>query len=410
MNETIVTGQQIGLLGGPLYTTYKVLGAVCLAKKMKGKAVYWLETNDADFEEVNRINYLDDQGKLRNLKWNVNSQGYSVGFIEVNENLVSLLNYFFDTLSQTEYTDRLRSIATGAYRPGKTLAQSSKDLASRMFGHLGIQLFDPQDREFLRASRDLLIREAERTPEGKQCNLFCVIDKKRVPIFRSDSGFFSRDGNRIDLNQYDLVPNVRTRNIIQDRYFNTHTYVAGPSETDYIAELDDMYAFHRVRKARVVRRMSLILIEPIVSRILTKLGENISEILKGNKDEYRKKVMNKLSGFDHQKVLKTSEELTRNYVSEIEKLGLDAKKVRRLLNQSIKEIVGFRRAQEKKEIAGLLNKADSLFDYLKPYGKKQERVFNLFYYMNLYGGIDFINWLYDHYDSHLSVLEIKNEA
>ncbi|MCP5106082.1 MAG: bacillithiol biosynthesis BshC, partial [bacterium] len=62
---TVVTGQQIGLLGGPLYTVYKVLGAAHLAGKLNGNAVYWLETNDADFNEINHIDYLDAQGQLK---------------------------------------------------------------------------------------------------------------------------------------------------------------------------------------------------------------------------------------------------------------------------------------------------------------------------------------------------------
>ena len=52
MKKTVVTGQQIGILGGPLYTTLKVLGAVRLAQEFKGRAVYWLETNDADFDDL----------------------------------------------------------------------------------------------------------------------------------------------------------------------------------------------------------------------------------------------------------------------------------------------------------------------------------------------------------------------
>jgi uncharacterized protein YllA (UPF0747 family) len=107
LKKVIVTGQQIGLLGGPLYTTYKVLGAVSLSRKLKGRAIYWLETNDADFEEINHIEYLDGRGKPITLKWEKKSQGYSCGFIEVDRKLVSLIDRFFDSLRQTEFTGGL---------------------------------------------------------------------------------------------------------------------------------------------------------------------------------------------------------------------------------------------------------------------------------------------------------------
>ena len=93
-----VTGQQLGLLGGPLYTTYKVLGALHYAEKNRGEAVYWLETNDADFNEINQIHYIDSDKNLRSLKWEIDSKGYSCGRIQVDEKLVSILNEFFNTI------------------------------------------------------------------------------------------------------------------------------------------------------------------------------------------------------------------------------------------------------------------------------------------------------------------------
>ena len=65
MAKPVITGQQIGLLGGPLYTTYKVLGALVYSREIGGNAIYWLETNDADFQEINHLDYLDAQGDLR---------------------------------------------------------------------------------------------------------------------------------------------------------------------------------------------------------------------------------------------------------------------------------------------------------------------------------------------------------
>ena len=77
MNKPILTGQQIGLLGGPLYTTYKVLGAIHYSKSIGGTPVYWLETNDADFDEIKSFHFIDKENGLKTLTWDINSKGYS---------------------------------------------------------------------------------------------------------------------------------------------------------------------------------------------------------------------------------------------------------------------------------------------------------------------------------------------
>jgi len=410
LSKTIVTGQQIGLLGGPLYTTYKVLGATLLAGKLKGKAVYWLETNDADFEEINRINYLDAQGSLQSLRWEKNSRGFSCGFIDVDKKLVNLLNLFFDTIHQTEFTEGLKKIALDAYVPGKRLGEASIDLAKSLFGTLKISLFDSQNTDFLQASRDTLLKEAERTEPGNQANLFCMVNKKRVAVFRTETGFFSRKGESLDLRKYNLVPNVMTRNVIQDLYFGTHTYVAGPGELEYIKKLDEMYASYGVKKARVINRMSVTLIEPRIRKLLKKLDVGISDIIEKKRDEFLYGITRKIIGFDAKQVLKEGKELTDDYITGIDKLGLDTKKIRKLLYGQVKEMVGTKRALEKNAQVSLLQKAGFLYDNVYPFGKRQERVFNLFYYLNLYGGITFINWLIKNYNPDLNILEINHET
>ena len=61
----IVTGQQAGLFGGPLYTLYKALTAVKLAAQVSQEhqvpavAVFWVESEDHDWDEVASCSVLD---------------------------------------------------------------------------------------------------------------------------------------------------------------------------------------------------------------------------------------------------------------------------------------------------------------------------------------------------------------
>ncbi|MBL8993414.1 MAG: bacillithiol biosynthesis BshC, partial [Spirochaetia bacterium] len=108
---TFTTGQQIGLLGGPLYTTYKVLGAAKLAAEKKGKAVYWLETNDADFEEISKLSFINASGELQHLVWEKKTGGQTSGSVLVDESLRALLENYFSALPKTEDRDPLRELA-----------------------------------------------------------------------------------------------------------------------------------------------------------------------------------------------------------------------------------------------------------------------------------------------------------
>ena len=150
-------------MGGPLYTTYKVLGAIHLAGQLNGAAIYWLETNDADFNEINHIDYLDDQGQLKTLTWNIDTHGYATGYIEVDETLEKLLETFFSTIRQTEFTPGLKKMVLDCYRKGRILADASQDLAEVLFGHFKIRFFTPFDWEFKKFSQRILRREAVRT-------------------------------------------------------------------------------------------------------------------------------------------------------------------------------------------------------------------------------------------------------
>lgn len=407
MNKIVITGQQIGLLGGPLYTTYKVLGAVRYAREIDGDALYWLETNDADFNEINHIKYLDSRGELQTLIWDIDSGGCSCGLVEVDDLLVAILKTFFSTLRQTEFTPALRNMALRCYKPGRTMAEASSLLAHALFDRFDIRIFTPAEKEFRDFTRQILLKEADRTPDGEQVNLFCMVGKRRQALFKKDGQFLLRDGTLVDLSRYELVPNVKTRNVCQDAYFKSHTYVAGPGEMKYIAELDPLYQFHGVKKAAVKPRMSVILIEPRVARLLEKTAVSLQEVLMLDKVDLIKKGLKERSGFDYKELRLQADAATAAYLEKLAGLKLDTRDIRKLLGKEVKKICGKRRSGEKERHQNLLETLEFLSDNLKPFGKEQERVFNIFYYMNLYGGIRFINWIYEKYDPGIDTLEIK---
>jgi len=407
--KNIVTGQQIGLLGGPLYTTYKVLGAIYHARQIDGDAIYWLETNDADFNEINHIDFLDAHNQLQTLTWDINTEGYSCGYIEVDTTLVQLLETFFNQLRQTDFTPELRDMVLTSYKEGRPLGEASQMLAEELFGDFKIHTFTPFEKEFREFSQKILRKEAERTPEGEQCNCFCMMGKQRKALFLKNGRFQLRDGTEVDIDRYPLVPNVNTRSVCQDSYFQTHTYVAGPGEVKYLSELGPVYRFHGVKPAAVQPRMSVYLIEPKVQRLLKRTGLSLNQVITTNRDELIKQILKDEASFDINRSMQKGDEYTNRYLDQLEKLGIqpsDLKKIRKFLQQEVKKSLGKLRALEKEKHQGLLKDTEYLSDNLKPLGKKQDRVFNIFYYMNLFGGKKFIETIYENYSPDREILEI----
>jgi uncharacterized protein YllA (UPF0747 family) len=65
----VVTGQQAGLFTGPLYTIYKALSAVKLTECLRGRGfkavpVFWIATEDHDFEEVSKTLIIEQKRRI----------------------------------------------------------------------------------------------------------------------------------------------------------------------------------------------------------------------------------------------------------------------------------------------------------------------------------------------------------
>lgn len=403
-----VTGQQLGLLGGPLYTTYKVLGALHYAEKRKGEAIYWLETNDADFNEINEIHYIDSERNLRTLEWDINSGGLSCGSIPVDEKLISILDEFFHTIRTTEHTSSLKQIALDCYIPGRTLGDASACLAGKLFEGYDLEIFDPSVKEFRKFSRPILLNEAESNVEGEQCNLFYMEGEKRRAVFKESGKFVNREGDEVDLDSFELVPSLKTRSICQDAYFSTAGYIAGPGEEKYLSRLGPGFKFHGVEPAEVIPRMSVDLLEPSVKRNLEKLILEVSDIEENSVEEMVKMKLKDLTGFDKKDLILRSNSITEDLISGLNELGLQADKLGKKLKGDIKELIGLKRRSDKEKGESIIRQTEMVFRHLKPLGKKQERVFNIFYYMNLYGGREFIQRIYEKYDDKLKQMETGN--
>src|ERR1700722_14055517 len=169
---TAVTGQQVGLFGGPLFSIFKALTAVKLAEEATGAGVdcvpvFWLATEDHDLAEVNHVALLSEQGVPERLAAEANAfDGQAVteapvGTVKFGPEISAVVERAAELLGDSEVTRWLRE----AYRPGESLGSAFALLFAKLFADWGVILLDPADKDFHELAKPLFRSAVERASE-----------------------------------------------------------------------------------------------------------------------------------------------------------------------------------------------------------------------------------------------------
>lgn len=317
----VVTGQQAGMAGGPLYTLYKAAGAVKAAAELarlepdhRFVPVFWIEADDHDFAEASTIPLLDRAGNACTVAYNDgNERPLHVGDRPNNaDGLAALVAELREVLPQTEFADDALRIITDSYRIGndETLADGFARAMYAMLGdtplvvassrnpalkRLAADVFERQalvPEPLLHAVEDITAKLRERslpTPiDPKLGGLFITHDGERrslVPegmeylVKGTDQRMTRDDVARIAREHPErLSPNVMLRPIVQDAIFPTAIYLGGPGEIAYLRQILPAYAGFGMEYPAVAPRPFVLIVEPKVRRLLES-GEYSLEML-----------------------------------------------------------------------------------------------------------------------------------
>jgi bacillithiol synthase len=320
----IVTGQQVGLFTGPLYTIYKALTAIRLAEELRKRGmravpVFWMETEDHDLAEVTQRCVLDANSSLqhidfRNILFDTAPTG-SVGSIRFPETISKAVQEFLGKLPDGPGKAAAALPLESTYRPGATFAQSFAELLSRLLPESGLILFDPHDPEAKRLAspvfqtalrkedtiRSALIdrnRDIENAEFHTQVSIlenstvlfFCENDERRA-IEKRDSLFGIKNTDRTfrleELLQLaaqrpeQFSPNVLLRPLMQDHLFPTAAYVGGSAEIAYFAQIEVLYRLYGRPMPVIWPRDSFTLVEPEIGAAMDRLGINLQDCFQG---------------------------------------------------------------------------------------------------------------------------------
>ncbi len=316
----VVTGQQTGLFGGPLYTLYKALTAVALAERFRhtlGRPVvplFWMASEDHDVAEADHIHLLDRSGTLvtlRHTQWE-NPEGFMPSVLRLGTAVQETLRQAWDLLPATDLLSPLREALTRAYTPERTLADAFACWMVHLLGDTGLVLVDAADPALKRLAAGVFRQELETAPRSSQAilqvsrslghlgypaqiearpdgvNCF-LLDEGRRALTRDGSAFRVRDRaapmpaaellRLAEAQPERLSPNVALRPIVQDSLFPTLAYVAGPGELSYFAQLRPVYEAFQVPMPLVLPRATLTLVEPRIAQFMERFHLELPDLV-----------------------------------------------------------------------------------------------------------------------------------
>ncbi|WKK65147.1 bacillithiol biosynthesis cysteine-adding enzyme BshC [Lutimonas zeaxanthinifaciens] len=417
---TITTGHQLNLFTGPLYFLYKIISVINLTRRLKSEfpennfvPVYWMATEDHDFEEIKYFNY-----KGKKIKWD-REPGGAVGKLST-EGLDAVYDLIEENFGKGSNAKRLKNLFREAYLEQKTLTEATRYLANELFAAYGLVIVDGDDPGLKNLFVPFIEKEllenncfntVSKTNESLSLNYPIQVNPREINLFYLDEGLRERiliENDEFHINNTDLVfkkevflkmvrehpekfsPNVLMRPLYQEVILPNLCYIGGGGEMAYWMQLKGCFNEVEVPFPILLLRNSVLLLDSKYERKMDILGIELYEIF-----------------LDQNQLIK-------NKVKQISDIEIDFSKEKKVLNQMFielkalsdktdKSFSGAVLAQEKKQLNGLeklekrllkaqkrkyaeiVDRIAGLKEQLFPKSNLQEREANFSEFYELYG-------------------------
>jgi len=318
----VTTGQQPGLLTGPLYTIHKALSAVAMARLLEARwrrpvvPVFWAAGGDHDFAEGNHASWTGADGStvtavLRERP--ANAPLTPLYREPVGPEIGPILDRLAADLPPSLFRDEVLDLFRRWYRPEATLADSCAHTLAELLAPFGVVVFDATHPAMKRAQMPYLLsalRQAvplEQALVARNAALLAgghdpgvtVGDGATLVMFeglqgrdrlaaRSPGFVTRRSREQLSLAEIELLaaedpgrfsPNVLLRPVIESAVLPTVAYMAGPGELRYLALAEAAYPPLDVRPQPSLPRWSGIIVDARTDRVLKKFGATLEELL-----------------------------------------------------------------------------------------------------------------------------------
>ena len=434
---TVVTGQQVGLFGGPLFVPFKAATALARARQATAAghphaAIFWLATEDHDFAEIDHITFPAGRSleKLQYADAAEIAAARPVGSLVIDERITPLIDRAAELLGPSDATDAL----VAAYQPGRTFAQAFADFYAKVFAAQGLLIVDASGREFHRLGAPVLRAAIERADEfhaallernaqleadgyhaqvnvAPDSSLLFLIDEgtgarvalKRLPETASEPDGLWAVGQR-KLTTLDLIailsaeperisPSALLRPVFQDFLLSNSLIIGGPAEIAYFAQSAVLYERILGRQTPAEPRFFGTLIEPAIAKLLQRHELSLEQVYAENPASLAQHLAARSMPVEtKQKLAAAGNALDTELTSLVEwmqsqdqGLGQSAEtsagKIRYQMNRLRTLAANFQLQKE----ASLTRHAEAVGNALFPGGVLQERVHGAAYYFARHG-------------------------
>lgn len=368
---TITTGHQLNLFSGPLYFLYKIVSVINFCKQAKAKfpnynfvPVYWMATEDHDFDEINYFNF-----KGSKIIWN-REDGGAVGDLDTN-GLDEVYQVIKAATGSTDNALAIQQLFEQAYLNHSDLASATRFLANSLFADEGLVIVDGNHSELKRAFTSYAKKElfeqtgfktiTETTDRlvaagykeqvhPREINLFYLDKGIRERIIQQGEKYYVNNTQRsfsaeeitalLESNPEQFSPNALLRPLFQEVILPNLCYIGGGGELAYWLQLKDYFAAVGVPFPMLMLRNSAMLITQKQSKKLAKLDLNLSEFFKKPLE---------LSNY----LVAKHSDLPLDFSSQKQHLKAQFEHLYDLAKQTDASFVGAVAAQEKKQLNGL---------------------------------------------------------
>ncbi len=285
----VTTGQQPGLFTGPLYTIYKALSAMALARRLERARgvpvvpVFWVAGDDHDFAEANHTAFITTTGDVETIVLRERAPDAPLVTLaqeRCGPEIVAALDRLREGTPATEFKAGVLEWLQAAYRPEATLADAFAQALHALLGPRGLAVFKAYDVPAKRAAAPYVLRGLGTTLEDGLTPVF-VEGRAGRDRLRADGDAFvtRRSGERFTRAELEriaaseperLSPNVLLRPAVEAALFPTVAYAAGPGELEYLSKAAELCGVvgDGVVPPTAVPRWSGVLVEAKVDKII----------------------------------------------------------------------------------------------------------------------------------------------
>ena len=435
----VVTGQQVALFGGPLFTPFKMATAVARAQQASRlghahAAVFWLASGDHDFAEIDHVVFPAGRELAKLVYAHAPETSMPVGRIVLDGSILPLVDRARELLGPSEATEALAR----AYQPGKTFAQAFAEFYTPLFGAQGLLVLDVNAegsaRDLHRMGGPVLRAAIERADELHQAllernqaleaagyhaqvavlpesSLLFLIDertgarqtlKRKAPGATEPGGLWQAGKQNystndllgiLDAEPERISPAALLRPVFQDFLLSSSLIIGGPAELAYFAQSAVLYERILGRQTPAAPRFSATLIEPSIAelmrrheltldRVLAESCSSLAQLLASRTmpPETREKLSSAGAALDRELAV-----LVDWLRSQDDGLGRSAETAASKMQYQMNRLRTLAANFQMQREASLARHAEAISQALYPGGVLQERLHGAAYYFARYG-------------------------